>query len=207
VDGVHDLGGLQGFGAVEIETGEPVFHASWEPVARAATFVAVSHTPNATTSLFRHAIERMEPWHYLSSSYYEHWLTAAATLAVESGLVSHEELEERAGGAFPLSQPVSAGEIQIPPAHAARFVIGDNVRVRNMHPPGHTRCPRYVRGKVGVITRLDGEWSVPDVEAHSPARVPEMLYSVRFAADDLWGDAQPGVSVNVDLWDSYLERA
>lgn len=205
VDGVHDLGGRQGFGPVEVEADEPAFHEPWERVARALTFAAVAQAPNATTSLFRHAIERMEPAHYLSSSYYEHWLTAGATLAVEAGLVSREELEERAGAAFPLSGPVRAGDVDVPRPHAARFRVGDAVRVRNMHPPGHTRCPGYVRGKVGVVTRVDGEWSLPDVEAHSPERVVQALYSVRFGADELWGDGQTGATVNVDLWDSYLE--
>jgi nitrile hydratase beta subunit len=207
VDGIHDLGGRQGFGAVDVEIDEPVFHAAWERAARALTFAAVAQSPNATTSLFRHAIERMEPAHYLSSSYYEHWLTAGATLAVEAGLVTVEELEDRAGGPFPLSGPVHAGDVDVSPPHAARFSIGDAVRVRNMHRPGHTRCPGYVRGKRGVVTRIDGEWSLPDVEAHSPARVPEALYSVRFPADELWADGQAGVTVNVDLWDSYLEPA
>jgi nitrile hydratase len=207
VDGIHDLGGRQGFGPVDVEEDEPVFHAAWEPVARAVTFAAIAQVPNPTTSLFRHAIERMEPAHYLSSSYYEHWLTAAATLAVEAGLVTREELEARAGGPFPLSGPVHEGDVEMPDPHGPRFGVGDTVRVRNIHPSGHTRCPGYVRGKVGVVTRLDGEWSLPDVEAHSVARVPETLYSVRFAADELWGDGQPGVTVNVDLWDSYLERA
>lgn len=207
MDGVHDLGGQQGFGPVVIEHDEPPFHSPWERTARAITFAAVAQAPNPSTSKFRHAIERMDPGHYLTSSYYEHWVTAAATLAVEAGLVTREELEERAGGSFPLAGPEQAGEIEVPQAHAARFRIGDEVRVRNMHRPGHTRCPGYVRGKRGTVTRADGEWNIPDVEAHSPARVPEMLYSVRFEADELWSDGQPGVSVNVDLWDSYLEPA
>jgi nitrile hydratase beta subunit len=206
VDGIHDLGGRQGFGPVVVEHDEPVFHEPWERVARAVTYAAIGNTPNASTSLFRHAIERMDPSHYLSSPYYEHWLTAAATLAVEAGLVTREELEERAGGPFPLSGPTRAGEVEVPAAHGARFRVGDRVRVRNIHPPGHTRCPGYARGKVGVITRVDGEWNIPDVEAHTTARVPEMLYSVGFDADELWGDGQRGVTVNVDLWDSYLEK-
>src|SRR5205814_1312355 len=106
---------------------------------------------------------------------------------------------------FPLSGPVHAGDVHVPPPHQARFAVGDVVRVRNMHRPGHTRCPGYVRGRRGLVTRLDGEWSIPDIEAHSPERVPETLYSVRFTAEELWGDVQSGVSVNVDLWDSYLE--
>ena len=205
MDGIHDLGGRQGFGPVVVEPDEPVFHAWWEPVARAVTFAAIAQAPNASASLFRHAIERMDPVHYLSSPYYEHWLTAAATLVVEAGLVTREELEDRAGGPFPLACPVRSGAVEILPAHAARFGVGDRVRVRNVHPYGHTRCPGYVRGRTGVVTRLDGEWNLPDVEAHSPARVPQTLYSVRFDAAELWGEGEEGVAVNVDLWDSYLE--
>ena len=79
--------------------------------------------------------------------------------------------------------------------------------MREWHPPGHTRCPGYIRGKLGVVTRHDGEWSIPDVEAHSPDRIPEAIYSVRFDVDELWGDGQQGATVNVDLCDSYLEPA
>jgi nitrile hydratase len=88
-----------------------------------------------------------------------------------------------------------------------RFVVGDRVRVREWHPPGHTRCPRYVRGKAGTVVRVDGTHSVPDIEAHGTARRYEPTYSVRFDAADLWQDGQHGVSVHVDLWDSYLERS
>jgi nitrile hydratase len=88
-----------------------------------------------------------------------------------------------------------------------RFGPGDRVRVRDWHPPGHTRCPRYVRGQAGTVVRVDGTYSVPDVEAHGTARRHEPTYSVRFDAADLWRDAQHGVSVHVDLWDSYLEPA
>ena len=208
MDGVHDLGGRQGFGAVEVEVDEPVFHHDWERVARALTFAAVAKMPNANTSAFRHAIERMDPGHYLTSSYYEHWLTAAATIAVESGLVTHDELERRAGGRYRISRPPLAQEVA-PPAQTgnSRFQVGDRVRVRDWNSPGHTRCPGYIRGKVGVVTRCDGEYTIPDVEAHSPARPAEQTYSVRFDADELWHDGQRGATVNVDLWDSYLEEA
>ncbi|MBV9043022.1 MAG: nitrile hydratase subunit beta [Acidimicrobiia bacterium] len=207
MDGVHDLGGRQGFGPVVVEQDEPVFHADWERVARAVTFAAVANVDNPSTSKFRHAIERMDPAHYLSSSYYEHWLTAAATLAVEAGLVTPEALEARAGGPFPVSQPVLVDDVAVPAQRSARFGVGDRVRVRNMHPGGHTRCPGYVRDKVGVVTSLEGEWNIPDVEAHSHARVPDAVYSVRFSTEELWGDGEPGASVNVDLWDCYLEPA
>ena len=158
---------------------------------------------------FRHSIERMAPGHYLTSDYYEHWLTAAATLAVEHGLVTRAGLEARAGGWFPLSGPVLVPPVADPGPGAgeARFGAGDRVRVRDWHPPGHTRCPGYVRGKAGTVVRVDGTHSVPDVEAHSAARRYEPTYSVRFTAADLWGDRQRGVSVHVNLWDSYLEPA
>jgi nitrile hydratase subunit beta len=206
VDGIHDLGGMQGFGTVDHSPAEPVFHHRWEAAARAFLEV-VAGAVQASGGEFRHSIERMDPGHYLTSSYYEHWLTAAATLAVEHGLVTRPELEARAGGRFPLSGPVLAPPVADPGAGVGtpRFVVGDRVRVREWHPPGHTRCPRYVRGKAGTVVRVDGIHSVPDVEAHGTARRHEPTYSIRFEAAELWGDGQRGASVHVDLWDSYLE--
>jgi nitrile hydratase beta subunit len=208
VDGIHDLGGMQGLGPVVHSPAEPVFPDRWQAVARALMMI-VAGAAGVSGGEFRHSIERMEPGHYLTSGYYEHWLTAAATLAVEHGLVTPSELEARVGGRFPLSGPVLA-----PPVAAAgpdltepRFGAGDRVRVREWHPPGHTRCPGYVRGKTGVVVRVDGTHSVPDVEAHGTPRRCEPTYSVRFDAADLWGDGQRGVSVYVDLWDSYLDRS
>ena len=208
MDGIHDLGGMQGFGPVAHSPAEQVFHEPWEGRARALLeVVAGAVQPNGGE--FRHAIERMAPGHYLTSSYYEHWLTAAATLAVEHGLVTQAELDARAGGRFPLSGPVHAPPVAEAGSEASepRFAVGERVRVREWHPPGHTRCPRYIRGKEGVVVRLDGTHSVPDIEAHSTARRYEATYSVRFDAASLWRDGQRGVSVHVDLWDSYLEAA
>jgi nitrile hydratase len=206
VDGIHDLGGMQGFGAVDHSPAEPAFHARWEANARALlTLVIVAL--DTSGGEFRHSIERMDPGHYLTSSYYEHWLTAAATLAVEHGLLAHSDLEARAGGRFPLSGPVQATPIADPGPDVLTpaFGVGDRVRVRDRHPPGHTRCPRYVRGRTGTVTRVDRIESVPDIEAHSAARRREPTYSVRFDAADLWGEHQPGIGVHVDLWESYLE--
>jgi nitrile hydratase subunit beta len=207
VDGVHDLGGRQGFGAVAHSPAEPVFAQPWEATARALLGL-VAGAVKASGGEFRHAIERMEPGHYLTSSYYEHWLTAAATLAVEHGLVTRAELEASAGGRFPLSGPVLAPPVEGagPDVDQPRFAVGDRVRVREWHPPGHTRCPGYVRGKTGTVVRVDGVHSVPDIEAHSTARRREPTYSVRFDAADLWRDGQRRACVHVDLWDSYLER-
>ena len=206
---MHDLGGRQGFGPVVMEPNEPGgYHARWEAATRLLFRVFLPrHLPNGPDGALRHAIERMDAQQYLGSSYYERWLTAAATLAVEAGIVTRAELEERAGGSFPLSRPVTAAAVTEPPEGRTRFVVGDRVRVRGWHPAGHTRCPWYIRGHVGVVTRSDGSFSLPDVEAHSVERVHEATYSVRFDADELWNDGQPGVTVNVDLWDSYLEPA
>jgi nitrile hydratase subunit beta len=206
MDRIHDLGGLHGFGPVAHSPAEPAFAYRWEAVSRALLTV-VADAVEASGGEFRHSIERMEPGHYLTSSYYEHWLTAAATLAVEHGLVTRAELEDRAGGRFPLSGPVLAPQVTVagPDVGDARFRVSDHVRVREWHPPGHTRCPSYIRGKVGVVVRVDGTHSLPDVEAHGAVRRREPTYSVRFDAADLWQDGQRGVFVHVDLWDSYLE--
>ena len=151
VDGIHDLGGMQGFGAVAHSAAEPAFPDRWQATAR-ALMEAVAGAVEASGGEFRHSIERMDPGHYLTSSYYEHWLTGAATLAVEHGLVTHAELEARAGGRFPLSGPALAPPVADtgPDIGEPRFGVGDRVRVRDWHPPGHTRCPRYVRGKAGT---------------------------------------------------------
>jgi nitrile hydratase len=207
VDGIHDLGGRLGFGPVQVEPDEPVFHQRWEALARGLVYAVRRQLVQSSGAAFRHAIERMDPAHYLSSSYYEHWLTAAATLAVEGGLLESDELERRAGGVFPLARPARFDGVDRARCGHQRFALGDRVRVRDWHPRGHTRCPNYVRGHVGRITRCDGRFSLPDLEAHTGTHLPEATYSVRFAADELWRDGQLGTTVNVDLWDSYLEPA
>jgi nitrile hydratase len=204
MDGVHDLGGLDGFGPVDAPPSEPLFGEPWERRALRVAF-GVLAALGTSGGAFRHSIERMDPAHYLSSSYYEHWLTGVATLAVEKGLVSRTELDERAGGRFPLSQP----DRGVPPVVEARaeprFALGDTVRVREWHPAGHTRAPRYVRGKRGVVVRLDGAYSVPDVEAHGDERVMNHTYSVRFTSRELWGEAGNDTdTIHVDLWEDYL---
>ena len=209
MDGIHDLGGLEGFGPVDVELDEPVFHEDWERRTLRLN-VAAGMALRYSGGAFRHSIERMEPGHYLTSSYYEHWLTGITTLIVEAGLVSPEELDRRAGGRFPLSRPDRG---TVPPAvepdrTAVRFAVGTHVRVREWHPSGHTRAPRYVQGKRGVVVRVDGVYSVPDVEAHSDERVMEQTYSVRFTARELWGDGGAADEfVHVDVWDRYLEEA
>jgi nitrile hydratase beta subunit len=207
MDGIHDLGGMQGFGPVERENDEPVFHFTWEgrtfALAGSALVGGGFNTP-----MFRHAIERMDPLHYLSSSYYEHWLTAVASLFVEAGAVSPRELVDRAGD-FPLSRPshLTASDVDVcAPTEVPRFSVDDRVRVRDIHFGGHTRCPRYVRGRQGVIARVDGVAPLPEIEAHRHEQLPDYTYNVAFTLAELWGaDADPDDVVRVDLYERYLD--
>src|SRR5262245_29686293 len=105
MDGIHDLGGMDGFGPVEVERNEPVFHAPWEGRVFGMLF-AVSAAGRMRTDGYRHAVERMDPAHYLRATYYERMMTGIASLLAEAGLVTRAELEAGAGGAFPLSRPV-----------------------------------------------------------------------------------------------------
>jgi nitrile hydratase subunit beta len=199
---------MQDFGPVLAEPAEPVFDASWEGRMFGIGGI-VTLQGLANTNTVRHAIERMDPAHYLGSPYFEHWLTAFATLLVEQGVLTREELEARTGAPFPLSRPSQA-----PPWTAAagdarsRFAVGDHVRVSEAHPRGHTRCPRYVRGKQGVVDRCDGPFTLPDADVHGDDPPIEPTYSVRFDAAELWDqEAESGATVSVGLWESYLERA
>ena len=207
MDGIHDLGGREGFGPVDVEVDEPVFHSGWERRACGLTFgTFVAGLSNG--GQFRHAIERMDPVHYLTSRYYEHWVTGVATRAVERGYVTADELSARAGGAFPLSRAELADG---PPEVASAvtdepFAVGTVVRVRHVSTRGHTRCPAYVRGHEGVVVRVDPAASLPDLEAHSDMRCIQPIYSVRFESAELWGDGGERATVHVDLWHDYLER-
>lgn len=209
MDGIHDLGGMAGFGAVEIEPNEPAFHEPWEARAFALNNLGTRVLSAYNVHEYRHAVERMDPAHYLAASYYERWLTGVATLLVEKGVVTHAELEARAGGPFPLSRPAA----EVAPAPAAepappRFAAGDSVRVCDAHPAGHTRAPRYVRGRNGTVVRVSRRFEFPDLAGHGLPAPAEPTYHVEFAARELWGDsAEASGRVVVDLWESYLEPA
>ena len=207
MDGIHDLGGMQGFGPVETEPDEPVFHHEWEGrmfgVAGGALGAGGFNTP-----MFRHSIERMDPGHYLTSGYYEHWLTGVATLLVEGGFLTRDELEARAGP-FPLSRPATVTAADVdggPPVSVPRFDVGDGVRVRDDGFVGHTRCPRYVRGRRGRVVAVEAAAPSPELEAHAAEKVDEAIYAVRFESTELWGDeASEHSCVHVDLYEHYLE--
>lgn len=179
MDGVHDLGGKQGFGPVR-------YASSREPRANALYSLGV-RLGLVNMDEYRHAIELMEPRHYLAASYYERSLTGFATLCVEKGIVSQEELERLAGGSFPLSVPSAEGRLNAIPRES--FAVGDNVRVTNEFVSGHVRMPGYIRGKTGVVVGTSPPYPFPDASAHNLQSQDERTYDVSFRAEDLWPNA------------------
>jgi nitrile hydratase len=204
MDGMHDLGGKQGFGAVRYTLDAPAFHARWEVRANGLYAHAV-RLGIFNMDEYRHAIERMEPRHYLSAGYYERTLTSLATLCVEKGVVTRAELEERAGGAFPLAAPSAPGRTNA--ADARSFAPGDRVRVKADHVAGHVRMPGYIRGKTGVVVGVSPAYPFPDAHAHGVEACDEPTYDVRFRSDDLWPGAADAALVHVGVFQSYLEAA
>lgn len=201
MDSLHDLGGKQGFGRVNYP--DQPHDETWEPTVRALSACALrNHIYNMDE--MRHAIERMAPRHYVAAPYYERHLTAVATLLVEKGLVTREELENLAGGSFPLSSPIGPGRLAAQPQ---RFSIGEAVRVKNEFVPGHVRVPAYVRGKTGVVVGISPPYPFPDAAGHGMVAAMEPTYDVRFRARDLWPDSCDDALNHVGVFQSYLEKA
>ena len=204
MDGVHDLGGRQGFGPVRFTHGATAFHARWE-VRVNALYAQAVRAGLFNMDEYRHAIERMEPRHYVSASYYERSLTSLATLCVEKGVVPLAELEARAGATFPVARPAAPGrgnaDARTP------FAPGDRVRVRDDHVAGHVRMPAYIRGRTGVVVGVSPPYPFPDAHAHGVPADDEPTYDVRFSADELWPGAAEPALVHVAVFESYLERA
>ncbi len=224
MNGIHDLGGMHGFGPVAAEPDEPVFHHDWERRAFALT-VASGALGRWNLDMSRHAREQMPAAEYLATGYYEHWLFGLERLLDRTGLVARAELEARlrdpASPAAPhpdasrrlraeavqkvLRDPRGAkSDVDVP----GRFKPGDRVRARALNPEGHTRLPRYCRGRAGEVVLDQGTWVFPDAHAAGLGKKPQRVYAVRFAARELWGPEAPGRdSVTVDLWDEYLDPA
>lgn len=195
------MGGMHGFGPVQREPNEPVFHARWEAQVRAMMRRTMGSYFNLDE--FRRAIEGMPADQYLRASYYEKWLHAVQTMLLEKGVITPEEVAT-AHASGPAPQPPSR-QLERPPLHA-RFQPADRVVTRVIHPKGHTRMPRYARGKHGVIRTVNGPFLLPDANAHGKPPDWQACYAVEFSARDLWGaDAPLGDRVCVDLWESYLE--
>jgi nitrile hydratase beta subunit len=219
MNGVHDMGGMHGMGPIENEKNEPVFHEPWEGrvfALRRAMGAWRKWNIDAT----RHEIELVAPADYLRLSYYARQFVAFLRLLVKRGLVTQTEIESGipAKGQPKATPPLTAEKALalvakgVPTSRdaavAPRFQPGQRVRARNMHPLGHTRLPRYARGKTGAIHRDHGVFVFPDTNAHFLGEKPQHVYSVRFAARELWGEQAPARDfVHLDLWDDYLERA
>jgi nitrile hydratase beta subunit len=222
MNSAHDLGGMHGLGPInpEPEAEEPVFHTDWEKRVFGLT-LAAGFLGKWNIDMSRYARERQHPVDYLRHTYYENWLAGLEKLLIEKELVNPEELKtgkaagpadestrQRVLEAGDVAETIAKGSpvamtISTPP----RFKSGENVRAVNRHPLGHTREPRYVRGRVGAIHEYHGAYVFPDRSAEG-SKEGRHLYSVRFTAEALWGVSASGRNaVYVDLWQDYLEPA
>ena len=217
MNGVHDMGGMHGMGPILSEANEPVFHEPWEGRVY-ALFRATAALEKWNIDTSRHSIERLPPADYLRMSYYEKWLAGLVTRLEESGLVTPAELKSgrAAPGSPKAAPPLTADQVTaaVPERgwfarqvnEPPRFAVGDTVRARKINPTGHTRLPRYARGAVGIVDRIHGAHVFPDSNAHFRGENPQHLYSVRFTARELWGEAAPARdAVYIDLWEDYLK--
>jgi len=222
MNGIHDMGDMDGFGPVQPETNEFVFHEPWEARVFGMSMASAGLAP-APIDAPRHLIERLDPAVYLASSYYERWLAWLEKALVAGGVLSREQIEakikdisanpdlliprredpataENIGALIRRGNPVTR-TIRTKP----RFAVGDRVMTRNLNPRGHTRLPRYSRGKHGVIAAYHGAHVFPDTNAHGLGENPQHLYTVRISARELWGDtAEANECILIDLWESYL---
>ncbi len=219
MNGVHDMGGLQGMGPVRYEKNEPVFHERWEGRVYAMTRSMLAFRKWSLDTA-RYALETMPPLDYLRMTYYERWLIRLEAQVVKFGFVTQDEVES--GKAAPgstkatpaltiasssrwLNRGIASSD---EPGVRPLFAVGERVRARNIHPVGHTRLPRYARGKTGIVARDHGVYIFADTKAHFQGEKRQHVYAVRFSSRELWGESvSPRDSVYIDMWDDYLERA
>jgi len=215
MNGIHDMGGMDGFGRVRSEDSE-AFHEDWEK----QIYVANRLIPRTSLNVGR-LTESMNPVEYLSWGYFGKWLYSVERKVLSNGWATEEELKnpdgrlarvegfeviraEEVEARFQTPRRGSRIQIEVPP----RFQVGDRVIVKNEHPRGFTRCPRYFRGRQGQVHRDRGVWPFPDTAALGLGDKPQHCYAVRFAATELWGSrADPKDRVYADLFDDYLEVA
>jgi nitrile hydratase beta subunit len=219
MDGVHDMGGMDGFGKVEPEPNEPVFHEPWE-----ARVMAMNRSMGATGAwnidMSRHSRELLPPHIYLAATYYQKWFLGLWQLLLDRGLIDADEIA--AGHALRPGKPLKRGPFTLkdvprvltrakfgrPTNTTAKFKISDRVRCKNIHPKTHTRLPRYVRGHVGVVELNHGTHVFPDTVSIDGTENPQWLYTVVFESRELWGeDADPTIKISVDAFEPYLEPA
>jgi len=214
---VHDMGGMHGFGPVEAEPNEPLFHATWEARVRALQR-AMGATGVWTIDGFRAAQELLAPLTYLSSSYYERWFRALERQVVRHGLVGEDEIAAgrvlrpgiRLNRKLTLDDAKAnrSGRYDRPAPGLARFKAGDSVRTRNINPTTHTRLPRYARDKLGRVEAVRGCHVFPDTAAIGAGENPQWLYTVVFTGRELWGEeADPAIRVSIEAFEPYLAPA
>lgn len=217
MNGVHDMGGQHGHGAIIPEPEGNPFHTRWEGRVHAMVIASPSR---GNIDAGRHQRELIPGATYLAMSYYERWFEGLRRMLLAGGFVSGEELATAsADPAAPMAKPrlapddvpmalARAGSYLRESAAKPAFIVGDRVRARNLNPVGHTRLPRYARGRLGIIVHHHGAHVFPDSHAHGGGEHPQPLYTVRFTARELWGArASPRDTVSLDLWEPYLERA
>ena len=216
MDGVHDLGGKQGFGPIAVHSGDQAFPNAWEERMWILARSPLLQGTDVTIDWFRHTLERMVPSDYLSYAYFNKWCTTYLALLIDAGVFSLEEVLRGKSANPPVacaarsaadlietnrgSDHSFAVETEVPPA----FAVGDTVQTKRRVAAAHTRLPAYATNAQGRIIAHHGAYVLPDRSA-AGQRVGEHLYTVAFAAIELWGDAtNPNDSVTLDLWESYF---
>lgn len=220
MDGIHDMGGMQGWGKVHFDPEEPAFTAPWQGRAFAMCLLSMNRLTGRNLDAMRHALEVLPPLQYLENGYYGRWLLMSEVLLTDSGVIAEGAVEARARKLrgedvteppdpelskpdYAPTGPGSLRQIDDPP----RFKIGQQVRAKDMHPSGHTRLPRYVRGRVGTVERIQPAAVLPDTNAHFLGENAQHCYQVAFDSKDLWGADAENFVLHLDLFDSYLEAA
>jgi nitrile hydratase len=213
MNGIHDMGGMHGFGRVEVEANEPVFHHRWE----GRVFGMIRSLRGDNIDAGRHGIERLDPVTYLKNGYFGRWLGAFEAALARLGIVTADDIaarmksrrrrRPRAKHAAKVSWSPSPGRSYARDVdHAPAFGEGQAVVTRDLQPEGHTRLPGYARRRRGVIVRVHPAMVFPDDNARNLGENPQYLYTVRFSGRELWGEgAEPGIAVHIDLFESYLE--
>ncbi|HEY1747074.1 MAG TPA: nitrile hydratase subunit beta [Xanthobacteraceae bacterium] len=218
MDGIADMGGMHGFGPLERADERGPFHNEWERRILGITFAALG-AGLFNVDEIRRTTESADPLTYLKSTYYERWLYSAEDLLKEKGAVTAGELATGRSVTGPANNvpPVTKEIARVILEHGgtsrsadgapSRFKSGDAVVARNIHPRGHTRLPRYVRGKCGTIVLDHGIFALPDSNSAGLGLQPQHVYGVRFTARELWGPrASERDTLQIDLFDDYLDR-
>lgn len=228
MNGIHDVGGMDGFGPIEREENEPVFRESWEGRMRGIHTIVSKKHRIYNTDEGRYGVERVDPVFFLGASYNQIWLLRTEKLLIEKGVLTEQEIEERMSSLFPkrytshlqqhrdLAPPIRSKQRKMVLPHTSgpsqagdarpKYGPGTIVKVRVSSPLGHTRVPRYVRGRQGVIVNIHGSFPVPDIKVHEGATVYQPVYLVCFEARELWGeDASPKDKLYIEMWEDYLE--